>query len=202
MDPVGALETRGGVASFSELVASGVEPRVLSAALVGGLVCRPHRGVYALPDRHPALVAAKRLGGVVSHVSAAQAHGLEALTAPDRSHVTVPRGRRKSPLRGVSIHRADLGPDEIDPRWPVTSPLRTLLDCLRSLPMRESVVVGDSALRAGGVSRVDVLEAVSRLRGNGSAAARSAAARLDPRCESVLESSGASRCIWAGSPPP
>lgn len=202
VDLLTALEIRDGVATFTELTDSDVRPVDIARALAANVVVRPHRGVYVLPDRWAPFAAAKRLGGAVSHQTAAEFHRLELLARPTDQHVTVPRGRRKTKLSGVTTHRRDLGSLDVDDRWPVTSPLRTCLDCMRALPLREAVVVGDSALRAGLVTEDQLLAEASRLRGNGSATARAAAALLDPRAESVLESAARVEMHLAGLPVP
>lgn len=202
MDPVSALEARDGVATFGELMSDGVHPIRLARAVEAEAVARPHRGVYVLPTAFAPFAAAKRLGGTVSHTSAARFHGLELVTDPEVHHVTVPRGRRKELLPGVVIHRRDLAADEELARWPVTGLLRTCLDCLRRLPLREAVVLGDSGLRKEQVGLDQLVTGAAMLRGNRSAAARTAASLLDPRAESALESVARVEMHLAGLPAP
>lgn len=202
MDPLSALEARDGVASFGELMRDGVHPSRLTLAVESGSVARPHRGVYVLPSAFAPFAAAKRLGGTVSHTSAARFHGFALLAEPGQHHVTVPRGRRKERLAGAVIHRRDVSADAELARWPVTGPLRTCLDCLRLLPLRDAVVLGDSALRMERVSHDQLVTGAALLRGNRSAAARRAASMLDPRGESALESVARVEMHLAGLPEP
>lgn len=70
--------------------------------------------------------------GVVSHESALAIYGLWDVS-PTRIHVTLPRAfrvRRRVPA-GLVVHRADLGPAEIQmyEGVPVTTPERTIRDC-------------------------------------------------------------------------
>lgn len=105
-------------------------------------------------------------------------------------HVTRSRtgGGRRHPL--VHVHPALLEPGdrvEID-GVSVTSLARTTADCLRTLPYRRAVALGDAALRRG-LSRGDLGEQLHRAaRRVGVSSARRAAAFVDGRAESVGES--------------
>lgn len=202
MDPLTALHDRDGVASFGALTDAGVRPIDLGRAVAAGAVLRPYRGVYLLPDAWAPLAAASRLGGTVSHSTAGRFHGFELLSADPVHHVTVPRGRKKDALVGVRIHRRDLGRGEVIAGQPVTSAERTCLDCFRHLPLRDAVALGDSALRKHRVTRDQLIGAARDLKGAGSAAARAAAALLDPKSESVLESAGRVEMHLAELPAP
>jgi hypothetical protein len=117
-------------------------------------------GTYALPEAPAAIVTAGRLSGVASHASAAELHGF-ALWRPSKNlHVTVSSWRAAEP--GVKVHRARLLPAELDAFQPLTSRLRTALDCGRSLPLLDAVVVLDSATHGGRVAE-SPLESVLRL---------------------------------------
>lgn len=102
---------------------------------------RVRRGIYHFPD-YPAgerddlviLWLWSEQLGVFSHSTALSLHGLSDLM-PERTHMTLPksqRGRQRELPPGLLIHHADL-PDS-DRAWygsvPVTSPRRTLLDCV------------------------------------------------------------------------
>lgn len=182
-----ALASRGGVARRQGLRADGVTDRQLDRAVRAGIVRRVGRGGYALPDADPALVAAVAVCGVASHASAARLHGLDLHRGPGRLDVTVPRGH--SPRRpGTRIHRAALAPDEYGTRIPVTSLIRTLSDCGRTLLLVEAVVILDSALRQGQVS-IERLRSLARsARGPGSSNLRRAVAHADELAGSPLES--------------
>lgn len=73
-----------------------------------------------------------RSQAVVSHETALRLHELSDLM-PERVHLSVPKGFRKRPPRGVVLHKARLEEGEVEDRrgYRVTNPLRTLLDGAR-----------------------------------------------------------------------
>ncbi len=185
MDLRTALYFCGGAARPDRLRETGVSPQALRAGRRAGLVAS--RGTYALPDTPPAIVTAVRLGGVVSHGTAASLHGF-ALWSPDPTiHVTVRSGSREAEP-GVRIHRGRLSSDDVDPFRPVATPLRTLLDCGRAMPFVDAVVVMDSALHRGQVKLQELQAAAAAARGPGAGALRRAVRCVDPRAGSPLES--------------
>lgn len=86
---------------------------------------------------------------MLSHESAALHHGWPVLLVPQECHVTVPANRRLQAPRttGAVVHRAKLETDDVS--GIATSQSRTVVDCLRNLPMDRALAVADSALRAG-----------------------------------------------------
>ncbi len=80
----------------------------------------------------------------------------------------------------------------------VTSPVTTVVDCLRDLSLREALSVGDSALRSGLVEHDELRVAVHRLRGPGSRLARTRLDALDARAENAFESSARALLVEAG----
>lgn len=191
MDVDTALASRRGVGRREGLLVDGVTDRQLDRAVRAGIVHRVGRGGYALPGADPALVAAVAVCGVASHASAARLHGLDLHRRPNHPlqllDVTVPRGSRPRWSR-TRIHRAALAPDEYGTRIPVTSLIRTLSDCGRTLPLVEAVVILDSALREHQVT-IERLRALARAaRGPGSGNLRRAVAHVDAMSGSTLES--------------
>ena len=184
---VDALRHLGGTARAADLVAICGRDQ-LSKAVDSGLVLRLARGRYALPDCPDPWVTAAKLGGVVSHTSAAQHWGMAVLRRPERPHVTVARTRSRLRPVGAEVHWANLAPDETHSEVPVTSPLRTLVDCARSLRFGAALAIADSALREGLVGHVQIEEAAERIRGAGAARARRVLRAADPRAQSGLES--------------
>jgi very-short-patch-repair endonuclease len=140
------LRALGGVARRHTLLAY-VARTELDRAVAAGDVVRLGRGVYAVPEADTALSAAVRLGGLVSHASAALRHGWAVKTVPRLPHVTVSRGRRlpRDARTMAVVHRAELPARE---GW-LTTKETTLEQCLRRLPFDEALSVADSALRAG-----------------------------------------------------
>ncbi len=145
------------------------------------------RNRYALPTAKSARLAAARIHGVASHLSAASHWGWELKNQPDRAEVTVPRGRkvREELQSDYAVHWADLGGDAVD-GW-FTSRIRTVLDCARRLPFDEALAVADSALRHG-VDSSDLAAAAAELRGPGVAQVRRVIAAADGRAMNPFES--------------
>lgn len=187
MDVVGALGMFGGAARWSRLRDYGVPERALRASVATGRVLAVGCGGYALPDTDPALVEAVRLRGVASHASAARLHGLDLWRPVDGIDVTVRPGSRPAETK-ARVHRADLGPDDLDFRLPITSVFRTVLDCGRTLPLPDAVIVLDSALRGGRVKMAALRAAAKAARGHGAVALRRAVAHADELSGSALES--------------
>lgn len=187
------LARLGGVAPRGRLVAACGRSSVDSALADGRLVAVT-RGVYCCAETDASRAAAAAVSGVLSCRSAAIAQGWAVRTVPTKPDVTLPRNRRIAPARlvGLTVYRADLGPDDV--RDGCTSPDRTLLDCLRSLPFEEALAVADSALRAGFPS--GRLAALARdAQGPGAVAVRRVAALADGRAANPFESSLRAICL-------
>lgn len=184
MDVVAALAALGGTATTAELATVG--RRAVAGAVRRGEVLRLARGVYGLPQAPSALQAAAALRGVVSHASAAQLHFLGTVHPPAVAHVTLPRGARRAAPAGVVLHWPRLAPTDV--RGGVTTPVRTVLDCARTLPFREALAVADSALRREAVSRRALRAAADGARGRGRSAALRVARYADGRAANPFES--------------
>ena len=146
LDAAEALTRLGGVATRIELLAL-TSRKKLQAALDIGRVTRLRRTHYALPETDAAMAAAIRLGGVVSHLSAAQHWGWKVKTPPAAPTITVPRWRRHLDSDGLEVHWANLPADAV--RGRVTSPVQTVIDCARAYHFDAALCVADSALRSG-----------------------------------------------------
>lgn len=195
MDPVVALLALGGAARAGQLRRV-VRRRSLAAAVSDGRVSREGKA-YRLVQTDDSLVAARALHGVRSHRSAAQHHGFALPPGPETHDVLVPPGSKRARVPGsVRLH---WGPTtEAEREAGVTSPLHTVVMCLRDLPLRDALSVGDSALRSGTVEHVALGDAVQVLRGPGSAIARRRFALLDARAENAFESSARAILLAAG----
>lgn len=191
-DVVELLADLGGVARRGVLLAA-VDRGMLEAAVSAGRVGRVGRGLYALPGVDESVEVAARLGGVVSHTSAALRHGWGVATVPTRPHVTVSRGRRLGSRAGAAtVHRAELAPCEIEDG--VTSPARTLLDCARSLPFSEALAVADSALRESGCHQL-LQQVADRAQGPGSRRVRAVAEQATALAANPFESTLRAVCM-------
>lgn len=156
------LERLGGVASTEELRAHVSRPRI-RVAVKRGRIVKDNRGRYALPGADASLRVANGLSGVLCLDSAAKQHGWKLKQQPVSPAVAVPRKRNVSPERrkGVRLMYVDLRPGEV--MGMATSYVRTVMDCAARLPFDEALAIADSALRAGDVSRTQLLAAAEEV---------------------------------------
>jgi hypothetical protein len=160
------------------------------------VVCR--RGLWALVDSGRDRQLAADLMAVRSHATAAAHWGL-ALPPEESSIVRLtvaPHAKVPDPPADVRLSYRRLGTG--DCTADVTTPLRTVIDCLRDEPLRVALSVGDSALREGLVSHVELSAAVLALRGKGSALARARLPLLDARAANAFESCARAILVDAG----
>ncbi|BBF99860.1 MULTISPECIES: type IV toxin-antitoxin system AbiEi family antitoxin domain-containing protein [Pseudonocardia] len=166
----------------ADLHAAGLADSGIAAALRAGQLRRVCRGMYVPGprptasggghvEREPArhLLAVRgvlaRLGvpAVVSHASAAIAHGLDVWDLPlDLVHLT--RDRPSGARRGRDLH-LHVGPlSATDVTYvgglAVTTPARTAIDIAREQPFAQAIVVADAALRAEHTDRAALTEAL------------------------------------------
>ncbi|WP_199422990.1 hypothetical protein [Actinotalea solisilvae] len=110
---------------------------------------RQGTGLYALPGTAPAVVAARRVGGAVTCVSALAAAGLPLLDSRPAPHVCLPR-RRGAPRAGLLPAATVLHWDATAPttRHRLVAPVAlALAHAVGCLPLREVVAATDAALR-------------------------------------------------------
>jgi very-short-patch-repair endonuclease len=189
MEVVEALTWRGGVADAA-LLHHLTSRRQVRTAVRLGRVIRVSRGRFALPDSDESRLAAARLSGVVTHLSAAQLNGWELKHRPTRPTVTVPRNRKVEPWRrqGVDVKWRDLGDEEV---WNGQSRSgRTVMDCAKDCPFDEALTVADSAIRHGNITSDQLLRLAERVpsvgRGRCLRVAREASGLAANPFESVL----------------
>jgi hypothetical protein len=198
------------VGTAAQWRSAGVTPAQIRSLVRHGYLVPVRRGTFATrpaaaaaendPRRAHALqVAAVRASvgrdAVGSHHSAALIHGLDLLTWPSPELVTLtcrpPLRRRSRATAGVLFRAAELPDAHVTKACgtQVTTPARTVVDLARALPFMESVVVADSALRAGRTTReelTDVCDHCARWPGIGQA--RHVVAFSSELAGSVLES--------------
>ncbi len=160
--------------------------RAVQATIDAGLLVRVGWGAFALPTSPDPLRQAVAHRGVVSHESAARLWFLETLHEPSRTHVTLRRRAHGRPPQGTVLHWTDLDDSEV--RGNVTSPLRTVVDCARTMPFPDALAVADSALRRAAVEPDELVRAAVAARGPGVVAARRVAALADARSANPFES--------------
>jgi hypothetical protein len=168
--------------------------RDIRRALASAAIRRISRGIYVLPASLSDVAVARSHRGVLSHESAALYWGFAVVNKPDKPHVTIPRHRHRRPSKeAVTLHWAD-APALDD----VTTPVRTVVDCARTLPFGEALAIAGSALRSRRVTRDELVAAGLTLRraGRGKVlrvadhadAASPSSSRCCARCSSTPES--------------
>ncbi len=195
LDPVPVLTAMRGTAPYRRLAEVCGRAR-LRRAVDRGEVVALGRGRYALPASSQELRVAAADGGVLSHLSAAQAHGWALSRRASHVHVTVPTRAHRSRTVSWRRHYAELSSDELGQG--VTGPLRTVVDCARSLPVPESLAVADSALRSRAVDPVELTEAAATVRGPGSRRACLVLTHADDRPANAFESTLRGTLLAAG----
>jgi very-short-patch-repair endonuclease len=196
MESVGAvLAHHGGWATRTQLIAA-TSRRAVEGALKRGEIARIAQGIYALPGLPPEEIAVLAYDGVLSHMSAAQALGLPLLVAPEKPHLILPPNRHPHPGPPAVLHWADTTSAERRKR--ITSLVRTVVDCSRTLPFGESLAVADAALATGRLSQDELLAATATTGGHGCRNARRTAAAASGLSQSFLESVLRALLISAG----
>ena len=196
MEVQDALRALGGAARW-RVLRHHVGWRALKRARADAqVVCR--KGLWALVDSGRDRQLAADLVATRSHATAAAHWGLalppeEAdlvrLTVPPHAKVNDrPAGVR------VSYRRLEASERVGD----VTTPIRTVVDCLRDESLRVALSVGDSALRDGLVTHAELSAAVQALRGKGAALARRRLHMLDRRAANAFESCARAILVEAG----
>jgi len=166
MDLVSRITLLGGAGSRAQLLQVSTR-RELDRAVRDGTLVRVARGRYALSSASDAVRAATQYGGVISHRSAAQRHGWGLRLVPALPDVTFPRTYHLDPrARRVLVpHWSDIDPVDIERG--ATGRSRTLVDCLRNLPLADALAVADSALRADDITGPDLRRLAESMRGCG-----------------------------------
>jgi hypothetical protein len=185
---------------------AGVSDADLAQLVQSGCLVRVRRGVFARPDdvapeerasRHVDLVRAaldgRRAVYMASHLSAVAVYGLPLPLAPvDTVHLTGLSPQARSKRRpGLWLHHADsyVSDARVQDGLLVSSPARTVADCLRVFSPRVSVPVADAALHREMVTRDELLlEMAMQCHWTGRLRADSAVPLVDGRRETWLES--------------
>lgn len=184
MDVLDRLAELGGVARRSQLGAGAADLRAIEAARGAGQVCDLGAGWIALAEVPAAVVAARRLNGAVTCISAAPFYGLATIGETSGAHVAVPRRRGLRPVPAPTrVHREThwTRPSQMPPVAPIAEVLSRVLRCQ---PARSAIVTVDSALNK---ELVTVDEVAALLEGPGSVAALAALDRANSRSRSGIE---------------
>lgn len=102
-------------------------------------------------------IAASNSRLVYSHFSAARLHELDVWNSSRHIHVAAPyRPSHSTAAADVVLHAVDLNPEEVVQRMipgvglaRYTNLQRTVLECAKTSPLAQAVVIGDSALHSG-----------------------------------------------------
>jgi hypothetical protein len=207
--------------AVADVLALGITPGQLRAAVGAGTLRRPRRGVLSCPPgpaptshlaaarrdhREQALAALVSFGEgtVVSHESAGLLLGIPTRrpgALPEQVDVTAPGQSRRR--RGVHVHAGvvDRADRALVDGVLCTSLARSALDLARRRPLAESLVVLDAAVRVADPG--ELRAAYDRLAGGpGMTALAGALALADPLSESPLESASRGVLLTAGLPAP
>lgn len=179
-----SLRAWGGIATLRELNASPAQQRRLARAVDRGELLRPRKGVYALPDAHPDLVRAARVGGRLTGVSALPHRRLWTPPCVRREPLHVEVHIAMTPIRQPGDPRIHWSRERVRPQFGL-APLEDVLRLAAAdLPLPFAVAVMDSAMRVSPLTPVELLMAAQSWRGP----ARRAAELSDERSESGTES--------------
>ncbi|HEX6350435.1 MAG TPA: type IV toxin-antitoxin system AbiEi family antitoxin [Candidatus Dormibacteraeota bacterium] len=198
---------RTGPFSAAEALAEGVQRWHLDTANYRRL----GRDAYAwagLADSPELKLAAALLHlpstAVFSGLTAAWLHGLDS-TFVEPIQVTLPAGHTVKARVGLRISRVRLAGLEIAQRgtWRVTSPVRTILDLSRSLPLIDAVVLADVAVHRRLATLESLRAAADLVPGSRNVQrVRRVLAHVEPKSESHIESRLRMLLVSAGLPKP
>ncbi len=153
---VGWLRTHDGVGHTSALRAAGYTTHGIRSALAAGQVSWVRRSWLALPQAHPQVRLAARLGGRLTCLSAAVRSGLWTPTHTETHVVVAPTAARVAAGRdSVRLHWAR-GPAPVEStavREPLVNVLFHVAGCV---PRAEALSVWESALRKGVVDAAEL----------------------------------------------
>lgn len=165
------LSTYDGVARAKHLAAAGVSDFQLKSALARGAVSRVARGVYAVPDADPGLIAIRSLPAEPACATAAQFQGLWVLEPPPQPHIAVTHSRR---YPGFVCHRSAAPPTLLD----------TVVQSLRCLPDLDGLVIAESAVVLKGMPLAALRQ---RLAGRNDARERRMVDSIVTQSQSIIE---------------
>jgi predicted transcriptional regulator of viral defense system len=196
-----------GICTRADLLATGVQPKRIDAALRSGRLIPLSRGVYARADaakkarsnadgdyrlRVAGALAIAGADVVVSHQSAARMLGINLLDeATSEITITGPTERGWHSRAGTHRYAIDVPADQIAVQFglPVTTAARTVIDLCRQMDFRAGVVAADSALHQRLTSKTELRSVIEKLpRRPGIARAVEVIEFADGRSESPLES--------------
>lgn len=144
------LQSLGGVARWRSLRQAGISDFEIRRAVASGIIRKSSYGVYAIPETPEDFEIAAALSGKLTCISAAYRHGLWVRNTPTKPHILVRKQirfpsavlHRRDAYRGVGI---------------VVTVAEAVRQVCRCLPWAEALIVAESAVAQGKMSKADVL---------------------------------------------
>ena len=160
----------------------------ITRALEQGVLAEARRSRYVLTMSPATVHQAAAVGGVLSHRSAAQHWGWAQRSVPVRPEVTVPRHVHVGAKARQHVLPHWVALDDSDVTGLVTTPQRTLVDCMQNLALTDSLPILDSALRAEDTSTEELVGWADGLLGRSRERARRAARLASELAANPMES--------------
>lgn len=198
----GIAAIRSALTTHQQLTRSGLSNKAISAQHSRGELVRLTRGIYLRGElaqqcdtRERAIavtlaVALSRSSAVISHQSAALLWGAPLIDLPAKVHLSL-RGADHSGHRQAILHgtRPEIQKYATELYGlKVTDPLATVIDCVKTMPVNESLAITDYFLAQEHLKREQVHLALEQVTGRGSRKARTVALLMSPLSHSPLES--------------
>ncbi|WP_426324591.1 endonuclease domain-containing protein [Microbacterium sp. E-13] len=180
------VRKRHGVAHSSDIRAAGYTVHDIAGAVSAGLLSRVRRSWLVTPECDSRRLAAARVGGRATCVSAAAIQGfwLPDSAVDQQTHVAVPGTASRINSEAVRIHWGN-GPAPTGRNQTEEPILNVLFHVARCLPRRDALCVWESAVRKKAVA-ADVLARVAWRSGEATALAGVASALSDSGLESIF----------------
>ena len=174
LDPLRSIATTHGVFLRSEAIAHGYDDRTLARARHAAVLVRVRHGAYTFAElwhdaddigrlriHAQAVTRSYRDRVVLSHTTAAALHGFDTW-AVDPSPIHLTRADAGASRREPDVihHRGRLSTSDVVERdgLLLTNPARSVVDAATLLPVESGLVIADSALRSGSVSKEEIVD--------------------------------------------
>lgn len=187
--------------TYQELMNQGYSRDTLRTALRRKELVLLRRGVYAWSEpfhtgdrkyralAHHVAIAKTSHQGALSHLSAALWWDAKILHLPHQVHISV-TSNRNTHRKGVAVHknRAEvLASAAIHEGLLVSSPLHTVIDCAKTLPLAEALCVADDFLHRRICALEELEQALNTQSGRGSVNCRKVATLMSTLADSPAE---------------
>lgn len=143
---------KGGTAFVKDLRRAGIGSDALKVAISSGVLKSVHRGLVGTANADANLRTAMTAGGLLTCVSAARELGLWTMKDPTQLHLWTDHGRQ--PVTVIK-HRGRLVNAG---RWGYVGSVDCVLHAIRCRPRLEALVIAESAVRLGRVSKEELVD--------------------------------------------